>query len=92
MISIQNVTKSFKGKNAIKQLSIEIAEGEIMGLLGANGAGKSTTINMILGFIKPDSGKASVNDLDTSSQYLRVRRNDRLYSRKRKPLPLLNRV
>ena len=56
MISIQNVSKSFKGKNAIKQLSIEIAEGEIMGLLGANGAGKSTTINMILGFIKPDSG------------------------------------
>ena len=66
MISIQNVTKSFKGKNAIKQLSIEIAEGEIMGLLGANGAGKSTTINMILGFIKPDSGKVSVNDLDLS--------------------------
>ena len=74
MISIQNVTKSFKGKNAIKQLSIEIAEGEIMGLLGANGAGKSTTINMILGFIKPDSGKVSVNDLDTSSQYLEVRK------------------
>ena len=45
-----------------------------MGLLGANGAGKSTTINMILGFIKPDSGKVSVNDLDTSSQYLEVRR------------------
>ena len=74
MISIQNVSKSFKGKNAIKKLSIEIAEGEIMGLLGANGAGKSTTINMILGFIKPDSGKVSVNDLDTSSQYLEVRK------------------
>lgn len=74
MISIQNVSKSFKGKNALKQLSIEIAEGEIMGLLGANGAGKSTTINMILGFIKPDSGKVSVNDLDTTIQYLEVRK------------------
>jgi ABC-2 type transport system ATP-binding protein len=74
MISIQNVSKSFKGKNAINELSIEIAEGEIMGLLGANGAGKSTTINMILGFIKPDSGKVSVNHLDTYSQYLEVRK------------------
>jgi len=74
MISIQNVSKAFKGKTAIKQLSIEIAEGEIMGLLGANGAGKSTTINMILGFIKPDSGKVSVNQLDTTSQHIEVRK------------------
>ena len=61
-----------------------------MGLLGANGAGKSTTINMILGFIKPDSGKVSVNDLDTSSQYLEVRKMIGYIPEKCKPLPLPN--
>ena len=50
MISIQNITKTFNSNTAINNLSLEIKEGEIYGLLGSNGAGKSTTINILLGF------------------------------------------
>jgi len=67
MISIQNTSKRFKGLQAVNQLSLTVAEGEIYGLLGSNGAGKSTTLNMLLGFLKPDDGKTLVNGIDTSS-------------------------
>ena len=52
MIRLKNITKSFGGFEAVKNLSIEITEGEIYGLLGSNGAGKSTTINILLGFFQ----------------------------------------
>ena len=60
MIQINKVNKSFKGNVAVNNLSLEIHEGEILGLLGANGAGKSTTINLLAGFINPDSGSISI--------------------------------
>lgn len=67
MIAIQNTSKKFKGLQAVNQLSLTVAEGEIYGLLGSNGAGKSTTLNMLLGFLKPDYGKTLVNGIDSSS-------------------------
>jgi len=73
MIQIQNVTKSFKGKTALQNLNLGINEGEILGLLGANGAGKSTTINLLLGFLKPDSGQVTINQLDCSTKPKQVR-------------------
>lgn len=74
MISIQNVSKSFKGNTAVNSLSLEVKEGEILGLLGANGAGKSTTINMLLGFHTPDSGNVLVNQKDASKEASEVRK------------------
>jgi ABC-2 type transport system ATP-binding protein len=68
MIDIQNVNKSFKGSPAIQNLTLQVQQGEILGLLGANGAGKSTTINMLLGFLAPDSGTVSVNQLDMTQK------------------------
>jgi len=65
MIQLQNVSKSFKENIAIQNLNLEVHKGDILGLLGANGAGKSTTINMLLGFLNPDSGKVLINDIDT---------------------------
>lgn len=56
MIQLQHIQKSFKGLKALDNLSLEVRSGEIYGLLGANGAGKSTTLNLILGFLNPDSG------------------------------------
>jgi len=73
MIHIQDVSKSFKGNLAIKNLNLKVEKGEILGFLGANGAGKSTTINMLLGFLNPDSGTVSINDIDTSKNAQEVR-------------------
>ncbi len=62
MLKAVNVTKSYNGKVALKDISFEIGRGEIFCLLGQNGAGKTTTINIFLGFIKKDGGQAFVAD------------------------------
>ena len=67
IISVKNITKVFHDNKAVNDLSLAIAEGEIYGLLGHNGAGKSTTINILLGFLQPDVGTASINSIDVSS-------------------------
>ena len=52
IISIQNITKFFKDNKAVNNLSLDIKKGEIYGLLGSNGAGKSTTINIKLEWVQ----------------------------------------
>jgi len=74
MIQIKGVSKSFKGNPAVRDLNLEIQKGEILGLLGANGAGKSTTINMLLGFLKPDSGTVSIDQIDVSENEDKTRK------------------
>ena len=69
IISVQNITKNFNNNKAVDDLSLAINEGEIYGLLGHNGAGISTTINILLGFLQPDSGTASINSIDILSNY-----------------------
>ena len=67
IISIKNITKRFGRFEAVKDLSIEIKEGEIYGLLGSNGAGKSTTINILLGFLAPDKGEAFIDGINVTT-------------------------
>ena len=67
IISIKNITKRFGRFEAVKDLSIQIEEGEIYGLLGSNGAGKSTTINILLGFLKPDKGEAFIDGINVTA-------------------------
>jgi len=63
MIKIENVSKSFvKVKDVIKNLNLEIKNGEIFGFLGPNGAGKTTTIKMITGILNPDKGDILLDD------------------------------
>ena len=62
MIELHEVSKAFNGEPAVRNLSLQITKGEVYGLLGANGAGKSTTIHMLLGFLKPDSGQVKIKD------------------------------
>jgi ABC-2 type transport system ATP-binding protein len=56
MITLRNVSKSFRGTAAVKDLSVVIGKGEIFGLVGPNGAGKTTTIRMMTGLLVPDAG------------------------------------
>ena len=62
MIKLQNISKSFKNEKALDNLSLSVNSGEIYGLLGANGAGKSTTLNLLLGFLDSDSGSIEITN------------------------------
>lgn len=62
MIKLKNVTKSFRDKKALDNLSLNVNSGEIYGLLGANGAGKSTALNLLLGFLDSDSGSIEISN------------------------------
>ena len=64
MLEAIEVKKSFRGKEVLKGVSLSVNRGEIVGLLGPNGAGKTTLFNSIIGFIKIDSGKISVDGED----------------------------
>ena len=63
-IEVINLSKSYKSKKAVKNISFKINENEIVGLLGPNGCGKTTTIAMILGLLKPSSGKILINGMN----------------------------
>ena len=56
ILSVQDISKSYKMRNVVKSLSLEIKSGEVAGLLGPNGAGKTTAFYMIVGLISADSG------------------------------------
>jgi len=60
-IIINNLTKHFNNTLAVKNISFKIAKGKIIGLLGPNGCGKTTTMGMMLGLIKPSSGSVIIN-------------------------------
>ena len=63
-IVVENLSKSFNQKKVIDNLSFIVQKGEVFGLLGHNGAGKSTTIDLILGLKQPDSGNTSIFGLN----------------------------
>lgn len=69
MLSICDLYKDFRGKPALKGVSFEVAEGEIHGLLGHNGAGKSTTLGIILGMVEPDGGEAKIGGLSVQTDH-----------------------
>ena len=63
-LSAKNIEKSYKGRKVVKGISISVKQGEIVGLLGPNGAGKTTSFYMIVGLIKPQSGRVLLDDID----------------------------
>ena len=60
-LEVINLEKDYNNKKAVKNLSFNINQNEIIGILGPNGCGKTTTIGMILGLLKPSGGKILVN-------------------------------
>lgn len=70
------LVKIYHKRKVVNQVSLEVRQGEIVGLLGPNGAGKTTTFYMIVGMIRPDSGRVLIDDEDITGQpmYQRARR------------------
>ena len=68
MLKIDALRKSFGGKPALRGISLSVGKGEIHGLLGHNGAGKSTTLGIILGMVMADSGEVTIDGIPVSSQ------------------------
>ena len=66
VLSIKNINKSFGGIHAVNNVSFDVYQGEILGLIGPNGSGKSTLFNCILGQLTPETGKVTVNGRDVS--------------------------
>jgi ABC-type multidrug transport system ATPase subunit len=67
IISVNNLTKDFKEVKAVDNLSFQVNEGEVYGFLGQNGAGKSTTIRMLLSLITPSAGDIEIFGLNLKS-------------------------
>lgn len=68
ILRTENLTKSFKGRKAVHDLSIEIPDGSVFGFLGPNGSGKSTTIRMMTALIKPEAGDVFINEISIRKQ------------------------
>ena len=75
MIEVQNLKKRFGGVVALRDVSFDVPEGEILGFLGPNGAGKSTTMRILTGFLPGDSGTVRVAGHDVSRASRAVRQN-----------------
>ena len=63
-IEVKNLVKTFKQRNVVDGVSLRVEKGEIVGLLGAHGAGKTTTFYMIVGLERPTSGQVLISDID----------------------------
>ena len=72
LVSVNNLTKNFSNFEAVKEISFSINESEILGLLGPNGCGKTTTIGMMLGLLKPTSGEVIINGLNVEKNRINL--------------------
>lgn len=67
ILRAENLVKIYRKRKVVNNVSIEVKPGEIVGLLGPNGAGKTTTFYMIIGFVRPDSGRVLIGDRELTS-------------------------
>src|SRR6201988_515664 len=72
----RDLTKSYGGRTVVRGVSPEIASGEVVGLLGPTGAGKTTTFSMVVGLTAPDSGRVLLDGVDVTDDpmYIRARK------------------
>jgi len=73
MISIQNISKSYKGVLAVSDISLEVQKGELFGLIGPDGAGKTTLMRILMTLLIQDEGKATMSGLDVVKDYKKIR-------------------
>jgi lipopolysaccharide export system ATP-binding protein len=74
-LATEELTKAYGGRQVVRGVSLEIRQGEVVGLLGPNGAGKTTSFYMIVGLVRPDSGRIFTDtaDITRTPMYLRAR-------------------
>jgi len=74
-LSTDDIAKSYRGRRVVNGVTLHINQGEVVGLLGPNGAGKTTSFYMIVGLVKPDTGRILVDGLEITDvpMYLRAR-------------------
>ncbi|WP_208729695.1 ABC transporter ATP-binding protein [Corallococcus exercitus] len=74
IIEVRNLTRRYRDRVAIQDLSFTVGEGELLGFLGPNGAGKSTTMKVLTGFLPPSEGSVKVAGFDVSTHPMEVKR------------------
>lgn len=72
LVSVQGLSKSFGKTEALKEVNFSMEKGEVLGFIGPNGSGKSTTIRVLLGLLKADSGKVRIFDQDVWSNSVEI--------------------
>jgi len=72
----EGLTKSYGGRRVVRDVTLDVASGEVVGLLGPNGAGKTTTFGMVVGLVGPDAGRVLLDEHDITSDamYIRARK------------------
>lgn len=68
ILRTENLVKKYKSRTVAKNVTVDVKQGEIVGLLGPNGAGKTTSFYMIVGMVKPNSGKIFLDDMDITNE------------------------
>ena len=63
LVQVKNLKKNYSSKEAVKDICFNIEQNEILGLLGPNGSGKTTTIGMLLGLLKPTAGEIKIDNM-----------------------------
>ena len=75
MITVERLTKYYGDSPAVRDVSFNVEQGEILGFLGPNGAGKTTTMRIITGYLPPTAGKVTVAGFDVANKSLDARRH-----------------
>jgi len=72
----EGLTKIYSGRRVVREVTLDVASGEVVGLLGPNGAGKTTTFGMVVGLVGPDAGRVLLDEHDITSDamYIRARK------------------
>ena len=73
MIKAKHLTKDYGQEHGIFDISFEVKKGEVVGYIGTNGSGKTTTIRSMMGFIQPDVGSSSIMGIDAWSNSIAIK-------------------
>ena len=72
LVEVKKLKKNYSSKEAVKGISFDIKENEVLGLLGPNGSGKTTTIGMLLGLLKPSAGEIKINNMSFEENRIEI--------------------